>query len=130
MRIMSVCYSNDKDLLTEINAALAGNVIAIEEPTEVELPTTLDFDLAALTTLGAVVWQVLVVFGSIKASLEAIGIIVKLLRERKTKGRTAKVEFTVSSGTKITLEGNMTSEQVAEEVKRYKLALEHSNKKD
>lgn len=122
---MSVCYANDKDLLAEISAVLAGHVDAIEEPAEVESPATLNLDPA---TIAQNVWQLLVVFGSIKASVEAIEIIVKLLRERKTKGRTSKVEFTVPSGTKITLEGNMTPEQVAQEVKRYKSALTDSDK--
>lgn len=122
---MSVCYANDKDLLAEISAVLAGHVDAIEEPAEVESPATLNLDPA---TIAQNVWQLLVVFGSIKASVEAIEIIVKLLRERKTKGRTSKVEFTVPSGTKITLEGNMTPEQVAQEVKRYESALTDSDK--
>jgi hypothetical protein len=125
MAHMSVCYANDKDLLAEISAVLAGHVDAIEEPAEVESPATLNLDPA---TIAQNVWQLLVVFGSIKASVEAIEIIVKLLRERKTKGRTSKVEFTVPSGTKITLEGNMTPEQVAQEVKRYESALTDSDK--
>ena len=124
MPLMSVCYANDKDLLAEISAALAGHVDAIEEPAEVESPATLNLDAA---TIAQNVWQLLVVFGSIKASVEAIEIIVKLLRERTTKGRTSKVEFTVPSGTKITLEGNMTPEQVAQEVKRYESALTDSD---
>jgi len=95
-----------------------------DEPVEVESPATLNLDLA---TIAQNVWELLIAFGSIKASVEAIEIIVKLLRERTTKERTSKVEFTVPSGIKITLEGNMTLEQVAQEVKRYETALKNSD---
>ena len=125
MPVMSVCYANEKDLLEEISVAIAGHVDAIEEPAEVESPATLDLD-PAMIAQG--VCQLLAVFGSIKASVEAIDIIVKLLRERTTKGKTSKVEFTVPSGIRITLEGNMTPEQVAQEVKRYESALIQSDK--
>jgi hypothetical protein len=124
MPLMTVCYANDKDLLEEIQAALEGHVDAIEEPVEVESPATLNLDLA---TIAQNVWELLIAFGSIKASVQAIEIIVKLLRERATKERTSKIEFTVPSGIKITLEGNMTPEQVAQEVKRYETALKNSD---
>ena len=120
MPILSVCYAVDKDLLAEISAAIAGHVDVIEEPTEVEAPATLDLD-PAMIALG--LCQLPVVFSTIGASIAAIRIIVQLLRERKTKGITSKVEFTVPSGIRITLEGNMTPEQVAQEVKRYESAL-------
>jgi hypothetical protein len=124
MRLISVCYSADKALLSEINAAIAGHAAAIEEPTEVESPATLNLDPA---TILDGLWKSLVAFGSIKATLEAVQIIYALLRERASKGMTSKAEFAVGR-VKIALEGKMTPEQFAKEVRAYKSALTASAK--
>jgi hypothetical protein len=57
MRTISIWYSNDKGLLEEISVALAGQAEAIEEPSELEAPATLNLDLA---TVARDLWQLLV----------------------------------------------------------------------
>jgi hypothetical protein len=126
MPSISVCYANDKELLAEVRAALMAHVDAIEEPTEVESPTTLNLDPA---TVVQTMWQLLVAFGSIKASVEAVKIIVELLRKRAAKGKASKVEWTAAPGIKITLEGDMTPEQAAKAVDHWESALKRSFKK-
>ena len=116
MPFMSVIYAAESDLLNEVRVILADRVDEIEEVAEVDSPATLDLDFS---TMAQQVWQLLIVFGTVKASIESIELIVKLLRERKTSGKTSRVEFTVPSGAKITLEGNMTPEELARELKRY-----------
>ena len=116
MPFMSVVYAAESDLLEEVSAILADHVDEIEEVAEVDSPAILDLDFA---TMAQQVWQLLIVFGTVKASIESIELIVKLLRERKTSGKSSRVEFTIPSGAKITLEGNMTPEELAKELKRY-----------
>jgi hypothetical protein len=116
---MSVIYASDSELLTEINSVLADHVDGSAEPDEVDSPAILNLDFA---TVSQQVWQLLVVFGTVKASIESVELILKLLRERKTRGKTSQVEFT-ASGVKVTLTGDMTPEEVAAEVKRYESAF-------
>lgn len=120
MPFISVIYASDNDLLREVSKIIASHVDEVAEVAEVDAPATLDLDFA---TMAQQIWQLLIVFGTVKASLESIELIVKLLRERKTRGKTSRVEFTVPSGAKITLEGNMTPDELAKELKRYEAAF-------
>ncbi len=115
-----ICYANEEELLSEIGDALLPMVEKAEEPEEVDSPAMLNLDPA---TIAQTVWEMLIVFGSVKASLEAIQLIIQLLRDRSTKGKTATVEFTIPSGVTIKLEGNMSPEEVAKAVASYQSAF-------
>jgi hypothetical protein len=122
---ISTIYGENEELLSAVGKSLAGQAEAIEEPAEVEAPATLNLDPA---TIAQNAWQVLVVFGSIKASLEAVQLVVKLLRDRATNGQPCKIALTGPSGAKIELDGRMTPEQLAATVKRYETALASTKK--
>lgn len=120
MSILASLYAEDDDLLREVADILKSTSAKASDPAEVEAPGSLDIDLA---TTAHQFWELLVVFGSVKASLEALELIIKILRDRKTKGRTAKLELAGPRNSKLVLEGSMTPEEIKEAIKKYQEVL-------
>ena len=121
MTILATLYSEDDGLLREIAGTLEATSAKAGEPSEVEAPGSLDIDLATIATS---LWELLVVFGSVKASLEALQLIMPILRDWRAKGKTTKLEMVGPRNSKITLEGSMTPEEVEEELTRYQAILQ------
>ncbi len=83
MAFLAEIYSIDESFLTELAEALDQLAEAAEEPSLVEAPGSLDLDIA---TLGGQLWELVVAFGSVKASLEAVQMLAGMLRRRKDAG--------------------------------------------
>lgn len=123
MRILATLYAEDNEVLVDIAAKLSKSVATMGDPSEVSAPGSLDIDLA---TISQHYWEMLVVFGSVKGSLQAIELLARLIKERKTKGRTAKVELVGPHGSKLVIAGSMSAEELKKEIKKYRVALKQS----
>jgi hypothetical protein len=117
MAFLAEIYSEDADFLAEL-AAEAGDLVAgARPPAPVEAPGSLDLDLATVT---GQIWELVVAFGSVKASLEVVELAAKLLRRRKPADQSTTVEFLLADGVKVTLAGSMTPAEVAATLAEYR----------
>jgi hypothetical protein len=120
MAIIAECYSADKELLDLLAARIARHAETVTPPEEVESPATLNLDLA---DLGRGLWHFLGAFGSIKATVETVKLIIEILRSRASEGKVSEVSVKTGDGGSLTLKGSMTPEEAAQMVTRFEKAL-------
>lgn len=120
MAFLAEIYSIDEGFLAELAGELDQLAEAAEPPAPVEAPGALDLDIV---TLGGQLWELVVAFGSIKASLETVQLIGRILRRRKDAGVETEVEVALPNGVRVTLSGKMTADEAAARVEEFRQVL-------
>lgn len=77
-----------------------------------------------LATIGEQVWEMVVAFGGLKGTLEVFEVIVRMVRERRSRDPNVKLELAGPRGEKLVVEGSMTSDELDAELRRFREVLE------
>lgn len=122
MAVLVSFYAESDDLLQDLAAVLEQGPgdARVGQVVPVEAPQSLNIDLA---TVAGTLWEALAAFGTVAGAVEAFVRMGALLRERKTKGLNHTLELVGPDGTKLTIQGTMTPDQVRASLTEFRPAL-------